>query len=174
MKWRMKSAAVAVLAGAMGISSVGCESKAQTGALVGAGGGALLGGAIGSLSHSRAGAGAAIGAGAGAIGGYLVGNEMDKKDQKARDAAARDSARTARSRDYETQSPPPRAAATTDGSLSRDDVIRWSKDGVKDEIIIDRIERSGTTFRLTAADENALRNANVSDEVLRAMKNTSR
>ncbi len=72
----LKSAAVAVLAGAMGISSIGCESKAQTGALVGAGGGALLGGAIGSLSHSRAGAGAAIGAGAGAIGGYLVGNEI--------------------------------------------------------------------------------------------------
>src|SRR5438309_7576790 len=102
----LKLGAVAVLAGAMGISSIGCESKAQTGALVGAGGGALLGGAIGSLSHSRAGAGAAIGAGAGAIGGYLVGNEMDKKDQKARDAAAARSATTARSDDY--QSPAPR------------------------------------------------------------------
>src|SRR6185295_16748708 len=78
-----KSAAVAVLAGAIGLSSVGCETKAQTGALVGAGGGALVGGAIGSLSHSRAGAGAAIGAGVGALGGYLVGNEADKKDQKA-------------------------------------------------------------------------------------------
>src|SRR5437870_2529876 len=170
----LKLAAVAVLASAMGISSIGCESKAQTGALVGAGGGALLGGAIGSLSHSRAGAGAAIGAGAGAIGGYLVGNEMDKKDQKARDAAARDSARTSRSSYSDSQSPPPRAAAATDGALSRDDVIRWSKDGVKDEVIIDRIERSGSSFRLTAADENALRDANVSEEVVRAMKNTAR
>ncbi|HEV8378466.1 MAG TPA: glycine zipper domain-containing protein [Tepidisphaeraceae bacterium] len=170
MNRSLKSAAVAVLAGAMGISSVGCESKAQTGALVGAGGGALLGGAIGSLSHSRAGAGAAIGAGAGAIGGYLVGNEMDKKDQKTHDAAAANSSRTSRSRDY--QSPPPRTAAT-DGGVTRDDVIRWSKDGVKDEIIIDRIERSGTAFRLTAADENALHDANVSEEVVRAMKNTA-
>src|SRR5439155_1989220 len=169
----LKSGAVAVLAGAMGISSIGCESKAQTGALVGAGGGALLGGAIGSLSHSRAGAGAAIGAGAGAIGGYLVGNEMDKKDQKTRDGAAARSARTARSDD--SQSPPPRnTVAPTGDGVSRDDVIRWSKDGVKDEIIIDRIERSGTAFRLTAADETALRDANVSEEVLRAMKNTSR
>ncbi|HEV8291121.1 MAG TPA: glycine zipper domain-containing protein [Tepidisphaeraceae bacterium] len=172
MNRSLKSAAVAVLAGAMGISSVGCESKAQTGALVGAGGGALLGGAIGSLSHSRAGAGAAIGAGVGALGGYVVGNEMDKKDQKNRDVAAANSARTSSSNSY--QSPPPsRVAPTTDG-LSRDDVIRWSKDGVKDEIIIDRIERSGTAFRLTAADENALRDANVSEEVVRAMKNTSR
>src|SRR2546427_12569454 len=109
MNRKAKSAAVAVLAAAMGMGSVGCESKAQTGALVGAGGGALLGGAIGSLSHSRAGAGAAIGAGAGAIGGYLVGNEMDKKDQKARDAAPRDSARTSRSSYSDSQSPPPLA-----------------------------------------------------------------
>ena len=173
MNRKVKSAAVAVLAAAMGMSSLGCESKAQTGALVGAGGGALLGGAIGSLSHSRAGAGAAIGAGVGALGGYLVGNEADKKDKKNRDAAAANSARTGRSDDY--SSPPPRTAAAplTDG-VNRDDVIRWSKDGVKDEIIIDRIERSGTAFRLTAADETALRDANVSEEVVRAMKNTSR
>src|SRR6266576_2282057 len=166
----LKSAAVAVLAAAMGMSSVGCESKAQTGALVGAGGGALLGGAIGSLSHSRAGAGAAIGAGVGALGGYLIGNEADKKDQKARDAAARDSARTSNSNYNGYQSSPaPKTAVKGDG-LTRDDVIRWTKDGVKDEIIIDRIERSGTAFRLTATDENALRDANVSEEVVRAMK----
>jgi len=174
MKCGMKSAAVAVLAGAMGMSSIGCESKAQTGALVGAGGGALLGGAIGSLSHSRAGAGAAIGAGVGALGGYLVGNEADKKDQKARDSAAANSAKTSNSNYNGYQSsPPPRAASKAEG-LNRDDVIRWSKDGVKDEVIIDRIERSGTAFRLTAADENALRDANVSEEVVRAMKNTTR
>jgi hypothetical protein len=167
--WR-RSAAVAVLAGAMGMSTVGCETKAQTGALVGAGGGALLGGAIGSLSHSRAGAGAAIGAGVGALGGYLVGNEADKKDQKARDAAAHDSARTSNYNGYQT-SPPPRTATATQGGVTRNDVIQWSKDGVKDEVIIDRIERSGTAFRLTAADETALRDANVSEEVVRSMKN---
>src|SRR5438445_8648131 len=126
----LKSGAVAVLAAAMGMSSVGCESKAQTGALVGAGGGALLGGAIGSLSHSRAGAGAAIGAGAGAIGGYLVGNEMDKKDQKNRDAVAARRGRDPRSDDY--QSPAPRNTVAPGDGVSRDDVIRWSKDGVKD------------------------------------------
>lgn len=173
MKCSLKSVAVAVLAAAMGISSAGCETKAQTGALVGAGGGALVGGAIGSLSHSRAGAGAAIGAGVGALGGYLVGNEADKKDQKARDAAARDSARTSNYNGYQS-SPPPRTATQSPSGLTRDDVIRWTKDGVKDEIIIDRIERSGTAFRLTGADENALRDANVSEEVLRAMKNTAR
>src|SRR4051794_13819761 len=150
MNRKAKSAAVAVLAAAMGMGSVGCETKAQTGALVGAGGGALVGGAIGSLSHSRAGAGAAIGAGVGALGGYLVGNEADKKDQKARDAAARDSARTSNYNGYQS-APPPKAATPTQGGLTRDNVIQWTRDGVKDEIIIDRIERSGTAFRLTAA-----------------------
>ena len=169
----LKSAAVVVLAGAMGISSAGCETKAQTGALVGAGGGALVGGAIGSLSHSRAGAGAAIGAGVGALGGYLIGNEADKKDQKARDAAARDSARTSNYNGYQS-APPPKSGTATQGGVTRDAVIQWTKNGIKDEVIIDRIERSGTAFRLTAADENALRDANVSDDVLRAMKNTAR
>jgi hypothetical protein len=169
-----KSTVVAVLAGAMGISSVGCESKAQTGALVGAGGGALVGGLIGSTHKSSAGAGAAIGAGVGALGGYLIGNEADKKDQKAREAAARDSAGSSSSNYNGYQSPPPVRTAPKGEGVSRDDVIRWTKDGVKDEIIIDRIERSGTSFRLTATDENALRDANVSEEVVRAMKNTAR
>src|SRR3954466_15539376 len=124
-----KLAAVAVLTAGIGLSSIGCESKAQTGALVGAGGGALVGGAIGSLSHSRAGAGAAIGAGVGALGGYLVGNEADKKDQKARDAAARDSARTSSNYNGYQSSPPPKAAAVKGDGLTRDDVIRWTKDG---------------------------------------------
>src|SRR5687767_14186247 len=135
----------------MGIISVGCESKAQTGALVGAGGGALVGGLIGSTHKSSAGAGAAIGAGVGALGGYLIGNEADKKDQKAREAAARDSAGPSNSNYNGYQSPPPRTAPKGEG-VNRDDVIRWTKDGVKDEIIIDRIERSGTSFRLTATD----------------------
>src|SRR4051794_34047102 len=167
MNRKAKSAAVAVLAAAMGMGSVGCESKAQTGALVGAGGGALLGGAIGSLSHSRAGAGAAIGAGVGAIGGYVVGKEMDKKEQKNRDAAAAQAARSNDSRASDT----PRTTVGSD-AVTRDDVLRWSKDGVKDDVIIDRIERSGSTFRLTATDESSLRDANVSEEVIRSMKRT--
>jgi uncharacterized protein YcfJ len=165
---KCRFAAVAVLTAGIGMSSIGCETKAQTGALVGAGGGALLGGAIGSLSHSRAGAGAAIGAGVGALGGYVVGNEMDKKDKKNRDAAAAQSARSNDSRATDT----PRTTVASD-AVTRDDVLRWSRDGVKDDVIIDRIERSGSTFRLTATDETSLRDANVSEEVIRSMKRTA-
>src|SRR5512138_108388 len=55
----------------------GCESDAQTGALIGTAAGAGIGQAIG---HNTA--GTLIGAGAGAVGGYLIGNESDKNKAK--------------------------------------------------------------------------------------------
>lgn len=55
----------------------GCESDAQTGALIGAGIGAAAGQAIGGDSKGTL-IGAAVGGGA----GYLVGSEADKKNQR--------------------------------------------------------------------------------------------
>jgi surface antigen len=135
---------------------VGCATKAQTGALVGGAGGAAVGAGIGSLSHSSAGVGALIGAGVGTVGGYIVGNEMDKKDQKDRERA-------------QNSAPSPSAQTIKAG-----DVIQWTHDGVKDDVIIDRIQRSGTVFRVTAGQETKLRDAGVSEDVIRAMKKTGR
>lgn len=59
------------------IFAAGCESKAGTGALIGAAGGALLGQAIGGNTT-----GTLIGAAAGAGGGALIGHAMDKSDEK--------------------------------------------------------------------------------------------
>ena len=53
----------------------GCESDAQTGALVGTAIGAGAGQAIGGDTESTL-----IGAGVGAVGGYIIGNESDKKN----------------------------------------------------------------------------------------------
>jgi len=58
-------------------AAAGCQTKAQTGAAIGAGGGAVAGQAIGGDTKSTL-----IGAGAGAVGGYIIGNEMDKQDAK--------------------------------------------------------------------------------------------
>jgi outer membrane lipoprotein SlyB len=64
-----------VVAVSLGLVLVaGCENDAQTGALIGAGVGALAGQAIGGDTQSTV-----IGAGAGAAGGYIIGNEQDKK-----------------------------------------------------------------------------------------------
>ena len=58
------------------VGAAGCESHAQTGALIGAGGGALVGQAIGRDTK-----GTLIGAGVGAAGGYIVGSQMDKSEE---------------------------------------------------------------------------------------------
>ena len=68
----------------------GCESDAQTGALVGTAIGAVAGQAIGGDTESTL-----IGAGAGAAGGYMIGSEQDKQKMKAEIAAAREAASTA-------------------------------------------------------------------------------
>jgi hypothetical protein len=54
--------------------AAGCESDAQTGALIGTAIGAGAGQAIGGDTESTL-----IGAGVGAVGGYMIGNERDKK-----------------------------------------------------------------------------------------------
>ncbi len=63
-----------VVVSLVSVFAVGCESDAQTGALIGTAVGAGVGQAIGSSTESTL-----IGAGVGAVGGYIIGNEQDKK-----------------------------------------------------------------------------------------------
>src|SRR5450432_822020 len=142
----------------IGAGIIGCETKAGSGALIGGAGGAVAGGAIGSVSHSRAGEGALIGAAVGALGGALVGNSMDQADQKDNHYA---------SQDYDRRH-------SSDEKVTKADVVHWTQRGMSDDVIIDRIERSETVFHLTAADENELRDRGVSESVIRVMRDTSR
>lgn len=66
----------------------GCESDAQTGALIGTAIGAGAGQAIGGDTESTL-----IGAGVGAAGGYMIGSEQDKKKARAETRAEIDSLR---------------------------------------------------------------------------------
>jgi uncharacterized protein YcfJ len=72
-----------ILVLALGAGVVGCETHTGNAALLGGAGGAALGAAVGSHSHSRAGAGALVGGAIGAIGGAIVGNEMDRQDRES-------------------------------------------------------------------------------------------
>jgi osmotically inducible lipoprotein OsmB len=76
--------------------STGCDTAGQSGTLIGAGGGALAGQAIGGNTT-----GTLIGAGVGAVGGYIVGNEMDKNKAKQQASAPTQSSN---SQSYNTQS----------------------------------------------------------------------
>ena len=79
------TAAVPVIAVALALG--GCETKAETGTLVGATGGAV----VGSMFGSGTGRVLAVGAGAvlGGILGNRVGNYMDEKDRLEAEAALR-------------------------------------------------------------------------------------
>ena len=66
----------------------GCATKGQTGALAGAGVGALIGQAVGGDTAATL-----IGAGVGTGVGYLVGNNMDKKDAKKRQTVSEEETR---------------------------------------------------------------------------------
>ncbi|MDZ4288700.1 MAG: glycine zipper domain-containing protein [Prosthecobacter sp.] len=74
----MKSIALSLLA-AVSITSCATGPNAQTGTVVGALGGAAVGGIIGNQS-GRGLEGAAIGAGLGALGGNAIGNAQDQRN----------------------------------------------------------------------------------------------
>ena len=160
----MKKSIVALTLAA--VTGAGCATKTGTGAVVGGVGGAAIGGLIGSKSHARAGEGALIGGAVGALGGALVGHGMDKSDEKKKHD------------DYSSSSSSPRyrergdePAYNSSSRISNLTVMDWTRQGVKDDIIIDRIQRSGQTFVVSAGDERDLRNAGVSSSVIDAMKN---
>jgi hypothetical protein len=156
---------VVLLAAVSLASTPGCATKAGTGALIGGAAGAGIGAIIGHNSHDRAGSGALIGGAVGAIGGAIVGNEMDKSDRKKAEEERYDNRRDSY-RDDRT--------AYTSARVTQSDVISWSNRGMRDSEIIDRISRSGTVFHLSSSDENQLRDARVSEEVIREMKDTAR
>jgi hypothetical protein len=94
MKKRTKNWINGGLALVAGVALVGCgtagsfgDSSATRSALLGSAAGAGLGAIIGHQS-GETGEGAAIGAGVGAVGGYLIGNEQDKSQQRQRTQVA--------------------------------------------------------------------------------------
>ena len=57
--------------------------------------------------------------------------------------------------------------------VSTDDVIDWSLRGVTDDVIMNRIHQSRSVFHLSAAQQGRLRDAGVSDKIVRAMGATA-
>jgi uncharacterized protein YcfJ len=74
---KIKLLVVSVVSIGLLLSLTGCATKAENGALIGAGSGALLGQAIGGDTGSTV-----IGAGIGAIAGAAIGGNEDRKDRE--------------------------------------------------------------------------------------------
>ncbi len=129
------------------LSFLSCETKAGTGALLGGGGGAIIGGALGG------GTGALIGAGAGAVGGAIIGATLDASD--------RDKLNDSTRKRYDSGEP-----------LTVDDVIAMYKAGISEDKIIGAINGNGT-YQLTSDDVRKLKNVGVSQNVIKSMRENS-
>lgn len=127
----------------------GCQNtktRAVEGALIGTVLGAGAGYGIGQGGH-HGGEGAGIGAAAGALTGALIGSQIDKPGANQQSAG--------------TVNP---------NQMSMQQIIDLSRQGVNENVIIDRIRLSNTKFALTAQDISYLKSQGVSDTVINAMQ----
>jgi outer membrane protein OmpA-like peptidoglycan-associated protein len=76
-----KLATILVIATLLPAGMTGCASRTGKGAVIGAAGGAVVGGLIGKAAGSTA-KGAIIGAAVGGVGGALIGRQMDKQAEE--------------------------------------------------------------------------------------------
>jgi surface antigen len=131
----------------------GCSTMSNTGK------GALAGGAIGAGSGAiiseatggKAGPGAVIGGLAGALIGGAVGNEQDRREREALQEQAR-----------QANAAPPMGVA---------DVMQWTKEGRSDDVIINQIRTTNSTYQLSTEDVRLLSSNGVSDRVIMEMQN---
>lgn len=124
--------------------------------------GAIGGGVIGTAAGTAIGAatgkpllGAAIGGLAGTAGGSLIGNGIDKEERRERDI---------------NQAVALAEAKQQQQRLGMFDVIRLAQAGHDDQIIINQLRTTGSTFQLTASDLDELKRAGVSSRVIAEMQ----
>jgi len=143
------AASAVVLTGC--VSPNGEPDNTGSGALIGAGTGALIGGANG-----RGGGGALIGAAVGAIAGGLIGHSLDQEQQER----------------LRQQAPQTYVRVDQGQPLGVADVKALARSGVNDDVIISQIRNSHTVYHLSAADIIDLRDSGVSNTVIDFMINT--
>lgn len=167
-----------LLIGSLGLVPVagltGCEDlpgkKGTQGAVIGGAGGAAAGAAVGGKDNRLA--GALIGGILGAGGGYLIGHEMQKKDEnEARDASRRSQEHPATAADVRNSTT---ADLNRDGFVSMDEVIAMKQAGLSDQDMVQRLQATGQVFELAPDQQQQLRNAGLNDYVLNQMLTMNR
>ncbi|HVM59959.1 MAG TPA: YXWGXW repeat-containing protein [Verrucomicrobiae bacterium] len=159
----MKQRFIAVPILAAGIVLTGCYTEegrpdytangALAGGAIGAGTGAIIGGAA---AHN-AGAGALIGGAVGVVSGALIGHSIDEQ-QRAR---------------IQQESPATWQRVEQGQPLGLADVKELARAGVSDEVIISQIRNSHSVYQLSTAEIIDLKNSGVSERVIDFMINTS-
>lgn len=136
------------------VALAGCQSPyhadqgALFGGLTGAGVGAVVGNAVGNT-----GAGAAIGAGVGALTGAAVGESLDEIEARNRAQIAATLGQQVRA-----------------GAVTIDDVVKMTKAGVSEQLIVTHVHYHGVAQPLTSNDLIYLKQQGVADSVIEAMQ----
>jgi len=141
---------------ALGFGSTGCEHMNNTekgagiGGALGAGAGLAIGAATGNPRT-----GAAVGGLLGAGTGALVGNDVDRQEK--------------RDHDYQ-QAVATAQAQAQQQRMGLTDVVHMVQQGHDDQVIINQIRSTGSTFQLAASDLDYLKNSGVSARVIAEMQ----
>lgn len=132
--------------------NTGCQNtktRAVEGSVIGGIIGAAAGYGIGHQSHSGA-QGAGIGAATGAIAGAIIGSQMKKPGA---DVSSQETTQYSNS-----------------GQLSMDEIVKFSQQGIQEDVIIDKIRLTNTKYILTAQQIDYLQKQGVSQRVIFAMQ----
>jgi hypothetical protein len=151
----MKKAFLFLMCLALVVLNAGCASspnKAIEGAAVGGAVGAGAGAIIGHQSE-HAGQGALLGGTIGALVGALAGSQVQKQPAPVSQA-----------------NPPGPVSAINPNQMSIQQVVDLSKQGVHEDVIIDKIHLTKSRFTLSAEDVDYLKNQGVSQKVINDMQ----
>jgi len=167
-----------LLAGVLALLlNAGCANlpgnNKQQGAAIGGLGGAAAGAAIGGENHRALGAilGGALGAG----GGYVIGANSDRINNRDT-SGAQTATTTAQSQPATAQQALNATTAdlNSDGFVTLDEVVAMKKANLSDQQIINRLQATGQVFELTPEQQDFLVNQGVSRSVVNQMQDLNR
>jgi uncharacterized protein YcfJ len=151
----MKRMAAIVCLIAMSVSQAGCASSPNraaeggvVGGLLGAGAGLIIGNQMDDRDKGRT-QGALIGGAIGALGGALAGSKVQKQPSPQQAAAQQ---------------------AANPNQMSISQIADMGKQGINEDVIVDRIRLTNSKYRLSQADIDYLKANGVSQKVLFEMQ----
>lgn len=140
---------------ALSVSHAGCASSPNRaaeggviGGLLGAGAGAIIGNQMDDRDKGRT-QGALIGGAIGALGGALAGSKVQKQPSPQQAAAQQ---------------------AANPNQMSISQIADMGKQGINEDVIVDRIRLTNSKYRLSQADIDYLKANGVSQKVLFEMQ----
>jgi hypothetical protein len=151
--------AILLLLAGLSTGAGGCSTMNNTEKGVGLGGlvGAGLGTAVGAATGNPK-TGAVVGGLVGAGTGGVIGNSIDREDQQKREVIQATAAANA-------------ANAAAAQRMGITDVIHMAQQGHDEQVIINQIRNTGSTYTLTPSDLDFLRQNNVPSRVILEMQN---